>query len=245
MIRADISPISVREQLARAGRVQVRDFLEPGAADRLHQCLSREVRWSLAVCDEGGMRTLEREEYERLDDEARQTLYRRLAAEAAGGEYRFAYDSYMMPRAYLEKRDPGLLLHPLLEFLNSPEYLRFMHALTGDSRIRRINAQATAYRPGQFLRTHNDEHSGEGRLFAYVLNLTRRWRADWGGLLHFVDEDDAVTGTFMPHWNSLTLFKVPVKHTVSMVMPWAEEARFAITGWMLATERPTQAETGL
>ena len=39
--------------------------------------------------------------------------------------------------------------------------------------------------------------------------------------------------TFMPRWNSLSLFAVPAGHAVSLVSPWAEGERLAITGWML------------
>jgi SM-20-related protein len=158
-------------------------------------------------------------------------------AASAGQEgddgFRFAYDSYMMVRAYQERRDPGLLLHRVLELFNSPDYLSFARHLTGDTRIRRINAQATRYRPGQFLRHHNDEELDEGRLYAYVLNLSRGWQADWGGLLQFIGSDGRVQDTFLPIWNTLSLFAVPAGHAVSLVAPWAGDDRLSITGWML------------
>ena len=138
-----------------------------------------------------------------------------------------------MVRACLEQRDDGLLLHKVLEFFNSPDYIAWMQALTGDARIRRVNAQATRYRPGQFLRYHTDADSTEGRLYAYVINLGREWEADWGGLLQFIDESGEISETYLPRWNSLSLFRVPAGHAVSMVMPWAGADRLAITGWCL------------
>ena len=155
------------------------------------------------------------------------------ARDARDGGFRFAYDSYMMVTAYKEQRDPGLLLHRVLELFNSPDYLAFMRQLTGDARIRRINAQATRYRAGHFLRFHTDEEHDEGRLYAYVLNLTRDWQADWGGLLQFIGDDGGVQGTFPPRWNTLSLFAVPAGHAVSLVAPWAGGERLAITGWLL------------
>jgi SM-20-related protein len=235
MINPDLDFAPFRDTLARDGRVQIPELLEPAAAERLHTCLRDEVPWTLALCDEAGMRTLPQQDYRLLDADSRQALFAATAASARGGAYRFCYDSYMMPRAYVEGRDPGLLLHRLLEFLNSPPYLGLMRALTGEPRIRRLDAQATRYQPGQFLRTHNDEHSGEGRLYAYVLNLTRGWQADWGGLLQFLDDEDRVDATFMPAFNSLSLFRVPRRHAVSLVAPWAEQPRLAVTGWMLWT----------
>jgi len=148
--------------------------------------------------------------------------------------FRFAYDSYMMVAAYKQQRDPGLLLHRVLELFNSPEYLELARELTGDSRIRRVNAQATRYRRGHFLRQHTDINTREGRLYAYVLNLSRDWQADWGGLLQFVDVDGRVMDTFLPRWNSLSLFAVPANHVVSLVAPWARDDRLSITGWFLS-----------
>lgn len=234
MIREDIVPGDVLGALQRHGRVQIPDFLVPGSAERLHICLSQEVPWCLALCDENGARSVSADDYAALSSTDRTALFRTLAESAVNGQYRFVYDAYSMPRAYLERRDPGLLLHALLEFLNTPNYLAFMAALTGEQQIRRVTAQATAYRPGQFLRTHSDIDSKEGRLYAFVLNLSRDWQADWGGLLHFLDAEGAVVDTLMPRWNTMTLFKVPTPHAVSMVMPWAEQERLAITGWLLA-----------
>lgn len=224
----------VRADLARDARVQVADYLQPEAAERLRQCLQDEVPWTLALRDGEGARTIAHAAYAAMAPEAVATLLRDVADSARGGEYRFAYDSYMMVRAYQEGRDPGLLLHRVLELFNSPDYLAFARALTGDDGVRRINAQATRYRRGHFLRQHTDIDSEEGRRYAYVLNLSRDWRADWGGLLQFIDDDGRVVDTFLPRWNSLSLFKVPAGHAVSLVAPWADQERLAITGWLLS-----------
>lgn len=83
-----------------------------------------------------------------------------------------------MVRAYLEKREPGLLLHQVLEIFDSAPYLDFARALTGDRRILRINAQTAQHCARHFLRRHTDEGHSEGRLYAYVLNFSPRWHID-------------------------------------------------------------------
>lgn len=223
-----------RAQLQAIGRVQVEGFLQPEAAERLRACLAHEVPWTLALRDASGSRTVPASEYAAMAPNALDSLLARTAVDARGGGFRFAYDSYMMVRAYTEGRDPDLLLHRVLEFLNAPPYVQLCQALSNDARVRRVNAQATRYRPGHFLRQHSDEDSREGRLYAYVINLSRDWRADWGGLLQFVDLKGRVVDTFLPRWNTLSLFAVPAEHVVTMVMPWAEQERLAITGWWLA-----------
>lgn len=239
MIHPDFDPAPWRAQLARSGRVQVDAFLQPDAADRLRDCLLHDVPWTLALRGAAGPRTIDHATYAAMDATARDALTRSAgvveAAHAADldAAFRFAYDSYMMVRAYQEGRDPDLLLHRVLELFNTPQYVALMQALSGDPRVRRIDAQATRYRPGQFLREHTDVDSREGRLYAYVLNLSRDWRPDWGGLLQFID-GDRVVETFTPRFNTLSLFKVPAPHAVTQVMPWAGGARLAITGWLLA-----------
>ena len=225
-----------RAALQRAGRVQIDDYLQTAAAERLRLCLEREVPWTLALRDAEGPRTIDHATYAAMPEEAVAHLLANTAAGASSavdGGFRFAYDSYMMVTAYREQRDPGLLLHRILELFNTPNYLAFLRALTGDARVRRVNAQATRYRPGHFLRFHTDEDHSEGRLYAYVLNLSRTWSADWGGLLQFIGDDGRVQETFLPRWNTLSMFAVPAGHAVSLVAPWAGEDRLAITGWLL------------
>lgn len=239
MINESLDIAAARANLLRDGRVQVADYLQPQAAERLAQCLEREVPWTLAVEDASGASKIAHEIYAVMDDDQRMALYQRVAASArapAQGDcgFRFAYDTYMLVEAYKQGRDPDLILHRILEFMNAPVYLGFLHALTREPSIRRVSAQASRYRPGQFLRLHTDIHSGEGRLYAYVINLSRDWRADWGGLLQFVDDEGRVVDTFLPRWNSLSLFRVPAGHLVSLVAPWADRDRLAITGWLLS-----------
>lgn len=231
MINSDLDVDHWASALRTHGRVQIDDFLQPDAATLLHDCLRDEVPWTLALRDADGARTIAAADYAAMPADALQALLHDTAIGSRDGAFRFAYDSYMMVRAYTEGRDPELVLHRVLEFLNSPMHLDFCRALSGDARIRRVNAQATRYQPGHFLRQHSDIDTKEGRLYAYVINLSRDWQADWGGLLQFIDRNGRVVDTFLPRWNTLSLFAVPADHVVSLVAPYASADRLAITGW--------------
>ena len=221
-----------RSLLALAGRVQIGDFLQAQWAERLHQCLRDEVPWALALCTGGTARTIASAEWAATNAEQRARLLGEAYQAVGANSFQFVYESYQMVRAYQEGRDPGLPLHAVLQELNGPEMLAMFRALTGDPAIRAVSAQATCYRPGYFLTQHNDFHAEEGRAFAYVINLSRRWHADWGGLLQFHGDQGQVSQTLMPRWNAISMFKVPQMHSVSLVSPWAEEPRLAITGWL-------------
>lgn len=216
----DIEPY--RLALARDGRVQVPGFLQTAAADRLEDCLRREVPWVTAERGQPDVAA--------FDAEVRRQRMPAAYQRAAAG-FHFVYDRYLMVEALKAGRDPGLVLHAVVEFFNGPDFLGFIRHFTGDRSLAMVGAQATRYLPGQFLRMHDDRHEEEGRRFAYVLNLSRNWQADWGGLLHFVDADGAAPSAFLPRWNSLSVFKVPANHYVGLVAPWATEPRLAITGW--------------
>lgn len=232
MINNDLDFEGYRIDLAKQSRVQIPDFLQVSAAERLRSCLQNEVPWSLAERSDGVSKAMDAENYAAMNPQTR-TEHLQKAYGRAKTEFQFVYESYMMVKAAKEGRDPTLILHAMLEFLNSEEFIAFARWLVNDPKITHASAQATRYRPGHFLTLHQDKDQNEDRAYAYVINLAKNWQADWGGLLQFENDRGDVTQTFVPHWNSLSLFKVPQSHIVSLVAPFANEDRLAITGWLL------------
>lgn len=230
MINNDLLLEPWRARLRAHGRVQIPGFLQEPSALRLHQCLREEVPWetaqrSDAVLADGQDRSPPPGSAE---DEAALAATCLRAREG----FEFYFDRYRMIDARRDGTDPQLVLHAVVDFLNSPQFLDFARQLTGDPAIRMVSAIGVRYRAGHFLRAHNDLANDENRAFAYVINLSRQWSPDWGGLLHFLDpEQRRVVDTFTPLWNSLSLFRVPQPHVVSLVAPWAGSARYSITGW--------------
>ena len=231
MINNDLDLDRWRRHLAMHGRVQVPGFLQDAAAEALAKELEQQVPWQLAERVTGTSRTTPRGAYP--DDAAHAALLADAYAQA-GERYQFAYDSYMLVKAAMEGWDPGLLVHRVLQFLNGEPFIAFARYLGADESITHVTAQCTRYRPGHFLMPHDDQDVQEGRRFAFVMNLTREWRPDWGGQLQFLDEDGRITETLLPRWNTLSLFRVPQRHQVTLVAPWAAHPRHAITGWWLA-----------
>jgi len=232
MINNNLDFDGYRIDLAKNTRVQIPDFLQVDAAERLRSCLQDEVPWTLAERSEGVSKTIEAPDYAAMDSRMRATHLQK-AYECAKSEFQFVYESYMMVRAAKEGRDPTLVLHAMLDFLNSESFINFARWLVNEPKITRASAQATRYRAGHFLTRHQDKDKNEDRAYAYVIGLTKNWRPDWGGLLQFEDDNGNVTQTLTPQWNSISIFKVPQSHTVSLVAPYATEDRLAITGWLL------------
>ena len=227
MISNDLDITPFRQRLHNVGRVQIPRFLQEGSAQRLHDCLSHEVPWQPALRSD---KPLPVDLVSADGDEAREQLLQ-ATYQRARDDFEFIFDRYRMIEARRDGIDPGLVLHVVVDFLNSPQFIEFAQELTGDRHIRMVTAIAARYRPGHFLNLHNDKAGDEDRAFAYVINLGKDWQSDWGGLLQFVDGGNDVVETFTPHWNSLSLFRVPQLHQVSLVAPWAKQDRLSITGW--------------
>lgn len=213
------------------GRIRIADFLRSEDADALHACLSGEVPWRLAY-NRGEQALLVDPSVVRGSASGQQQLTQEIIAGARRG-FQYAYYSYPMVTAYLGGNDPGLLLHRLLEWLTGPVMLGTVRRITGIDSLRKCDGQATCYLPGHFLSQHDDRGTGlEGRRVGYVLSLTRQWHPDWGGLLSFFTADGRqVEESWVPGYNALALFRVPVLHSVGYVAPFARQARFAVTGW--------------
>jgi Rps23 Pro-64 3,4-dihydroxylase Tpa1-like proline 4-hydroxylase len=234
MLNPALDAAALAAGFARHGRLQVRDVLLPQAAAAAHRCLAAEVPWSFTYRLDGRNELRSPEELQAMGAQERAAIGRRIL-EQARNEFSFGFMTYPLLREQRAGRGAGLFAHRVLEALASPEFIGFVRAVTGDARIERVDAQATRYTAGHFLSLHDDaDHEGEARRCAYVLNLSDGWRAEWGGLLQFVAPDGSVAESFVPHFNSLSLFAVPTRHLVSYVAPYATAPRLAITGWFTA-----------
>lgn len=223
-------PADVVARLAETGRVRVDMPLGEETTRALHAAMtSPDMVWNRAIRTPFGT-DVPVAVFDAQDPVEKARLIGMVHEEAAEG-FQFIYDRLRLGQA----RAMGLPLPAPLDGLhalfNAPEWLDFARALTGDDRIAYVDAQATRYLPGHFLNGHDDRHEDAGRLFAYVLNLTPRWRVEWGGLLAFLDEWTEVAEAFVPAFGTLNVFRVPQPHLVTQVADFAPEPRVSVTGW--------------
>jgi Rps23 Pro-64 3,4-dihydroxylase Tpa1-like proline 4-hydroxylase len=224
--RAKLSPT-----FASRRRVQVRDVLTRASASRLLECLQTETTFNLVVNSGDKVFDLPPSEQAKLSEANRRALA--LAADkGAQSGFQYIYENHRLTEAGEPYAIAGHFLAETVAFLNGDAFLSFVRETTGISEIRIVDAQATRYRAGHFLTTHHDNVAGKNRLAAYVLNMTPIWRADWGGLLLFLDDAGNVSEGFVPSFNALNIFAVPQSHLVSQVSTFAGGARYAITGWL-------------
>jgi SM-20-related protein len=245
----DFAPAALT--LQRTGRVVIADALHPDFAQSLYQALQDGVPFDLKIRDLAGQKTLNSPL-----SEAQYSAALSAAHSTARTHFAFAYEGFDLIGAYLQQQKnlnanaplpaAQALMMQLVEQLNAPDFLDFVRRLTAEPALRRIDAQATRYRAGHFLLRHNDFSATEDRRFAYVINLSKNWRADWGGVLQFFDAPHQASAaqietlplkiidTVCPAFNSLSIFKVPQWHCVSPVASFVTAQRLGITGWMQA-----------
>lgn len=229
-----IDRAAIARRFAATGRAQIRDVLAPAAARALHEVIARQTPWGHGWrSGEDGPKALTARELAALSPAERQEISQGIFSAMQGQDYAFSYARYPILDAYLGKWNPDGPHDILLEHINDQPFLDLMRDVTGIRDLCKADAQATLFGPGQFLALHNDSHVGEGWRIAYVLSLCAvDWRPDWGGYLHFFDEEGDVIAGYRPRFNTLSFFAVPCPHAVSFVPPFAPPQRFAITGWL-------------
>lgn len=227
---------ALAETLANERRLQVRDFFAPETAEQIHEILASQTPWWLAFNDGNRVEQLSPETLSRLAPSRVEQMLDAVV-ERARTQFQYLYAFYPVIGNYFSD-DPKPPVARVFEFLNSPPILDWFRKLTGRDDVRWIDAQATLYQSGHFLKSHSDRDDAKVRAAAYVLNFTRKWERDWGGYLQFYNDSHDVELALRPIFNALNIFLVPTDHSVSVVSPFAYGDRLSITGWLRTDEPP-------
>lgn len=230
-LNPELDLTALRDEFARNRRIQVRNVLAPETAERLYFALARETPYGLAYYEDDKARYISREDLARLPQPEQHKLLSGIIQRASTGSYSYAYNCYPILDEYLANRNQHLYTHRWIEYVNSEAVTGLVRHVTGFDDLVKADAQATYYSRNQFLFLHTDSHVMEGWRVAYVLNMCKDWKEDFGGYLLFYDDEGNVTQGFKPAFNTLNMFAVPQRHSVGYVPNFAPPGRFALTGW--------------
>jgi SM-20-related protein len=229
-LNAGLDLEAAKAQFAFQRRVHIPQFLAPESAERIHTCLMTETPWGFAYMDGTEARVMHRRELESMTRARSDRVAKTITSQAGQGQMSFGYFCYPMQEAVAQGWNEGLALHDVLSFLGSEQMLEIIRSISGKATITRAEAQAVLYSHQHFL-TINEGTSGGSDKIAFMLNMTKDWREDWGGYLQFYNKNGDILQGFKPDFNSLTLYAVPQRHSISYVPPYANIGRIAITGW--------------
>ena len=114
------------------------------------------------------------------------------------------------------------------EILNSPDFLQFIGGLANIEGLQLVEDFGSVYGHGDFLSIHPDPNFD----VAFILNLSKDWKYEYGGCLTVFDEERPVV--ILPEYNSLVLLYLGedgVNHYISEVSKLAPKPRMAVSGW--------------
>ena len=114
------------------------------------------------------------------------------------------------------------------ETLNSSELSEFLGTYGNIPGLRLLQPFVSIYDVGDFLSIHRDPHYD----VAFILNLTKDWKYEYGGCLTVFDKDKPEV--ILPKFNSLVLMFLGdegIEHYVSEVSKLAPHPRIAVSGW--------------
>lgn len=227
--RSDEAELAAR--FAATGVVSIPGILDEASAQTLHALLRGREDWRQVIGGTDRLVELDRPTRAALSEEQRSQLDQAVYAGAREG-FQYRYETLRLPDRAAERAASADPLAAFASWWSSEPVLSILRRITGAPHIAFADMQATAYSPGDFLTAHDDDVAGKNRVAAYVLNLTPKWRAEWGGLLAFHDEAGPEVTALAPAFNRLNLLRVPRRHSVTEVTRAAAYRRYALTGWL-------------
>lgn len=228
------------KQYREKGFVKVQDALTESTLNTLHEFIASQEQWNLVFNHQGSHQDLNNLEVVNWSLSKKKDL-ENIIFQQASNDFQYFYETIPIYDIFHKNMLPGHFFNDIVLFLNTDETLDFFREILDAPEITFMDAQITRFSAGHFLNTHNDDVANKNRVAALVINLTENWRADWGGALHLLDDEKQIKQSFLPSFNEINIFKVPLDHYVGYVSPFAQNSRLSITCWLRSGENPMKS----
>jgi SM-20-related protein len=231
---------SLKAQFSEHKKLRVENVFTDEAANYIADNLKHNTPWHLVHSDSNGLPVrFNADQYAKLEAEQMRKIDAALHQRAAH-TYQYKYKFYPIIDAIKQGAlDANSMLYQVASYVNGTEFISFARQLTGVNTLVKMDSQAALYEAGDFLTMHDDSNyqrsqgDQSSRRFAVVFGFTKQWSSNWGGQTAFYANPDAAESiAWNPGYNVLTLFEVPVQHSVNFVAPFAVGGRYSITGWL-------------
>jgi Rps23 Pro-64 3,4-dihydroxylase Tpa1-like proline 4-hydroxylase len=235
MINSTLDIDKLKKEFKKLKKVRIIDFLDSKTAARVYNWFNTQMPddwWYLSTMPKRPGVDLATDNERMLEDYQSMAVnhYKSKLAHKAFDTGTF---SYSFKRTIDNHVDGCTCIEcEVKQLLNSKEVIEFLNKITDYNLTEPYELFASKYEHGDFLSIHHDGPNGR---VGFVLNLTKDWRADYGGLLNVLTEDySKVTDTIIPGYNTLTLFDSSTSdgfpHFVSHVNV-QNKKRISYTGW--------------
>jgi SM-20-related protein len=234
MLNKDLNKRKLKYEFLRDGSVIIDNFLIPEQADRIFNHFNEGMPqwwWSVSTRPSpDGENKMHNCYYS--DDNAALISEKEDVARKAFANSQFSYIFRRTLNDHVE--GCNCVECELRSYLATSEVHQFITQIT-DIQVTSSNELfASWYKEGDFLSTHSDGPNGQ---MGFVYNISRSWRPEWGGMLHFLKQGDpnGVEKVISPRYNSLILFDLSTSagtdHFVSHVNAPSYAKRLSFTGW--------------
>ena len=196
MIQPNLSLEAATQDFAAKGRCRIEGFLDSEIAEQLYKVLSEKTEYDVAYACSPTPRLVSAKSWRAMDATGRRALQQQLTERASEGQG-YVYCTFLRKgREAAATREPEFL-EDVFSFWRGDSVRQLVHTVTG-LRSTDAESQFTRYTAGQYLTRHRDALDGNKRQLAFVLSLSKQWHPDWGGLLHFYEEDGEVQEVWTP-----------------------------------------------
>jgi len=216
---------NLKNQFLQKQKLKINNFMTQVFAEKLFQHIYLEKNWTLAT-------GIDKMKYEKkiIPQYEKANALQIKNVNSSFGNDNF---TYIFNRAMNNNINMSYFEFTLRQVLNSKDFIDKLNEITDLGLTRLTTLFLSKYKSGNFLSPHSD--NGNGRL-AFVIYLTKFWKPQYGGILHFMSDDRKdIIESFVPTFNSFVIFNVPkeegIPHFISHVSPNVKYSRFAITGW--------------
>ncbi len=226
--RTDIEQLA--QSFCRNGYVLVPNVLSTEFAKAVLARAQSWTEWNLVTRIGDAHKAFDAKAMSELPVDKSEAFLAMVHAQARSG-FQYLYERYPLD----DRARMGLLTDPILaqalQSVRSAAFIALLKQITQIGDLEDTDLQLSRYRAGHFLTGHDHSHAPGLRRAAFVINLTQNWRADFGGILQFIDADGHIERAFTPSFNAMALFRVPKPQAVSAVPAFVDKPRFALTGW--------------
>lgn len=213
------------------GYATIDNFWTDEFAESVYVQLQRETKWDIATLREGRAFVAGLDEFHQQTPEFKNAFLSELLTYANKNDFQYLYEFLRLAGA---DKKPITGYEDLIKLLSNKDYQSILCRLTSLQKTTELDAQLTKYASGYFLKKHCDTRLGDGqqRHAAIIINLTKDWSPDYGGLLNLQNEKGDIVATLTPRFNSLTLLSIPFDHFVSQVATYVDKNRYCLIGWL-------------
>lgn len=212
------------------GWVHIPNFLDPEQAEAVYRSIFDDVKWWYVFMLNGERRWLTGQEYEALPrrqkTEALQSIY------AAGRDgHSYFHLAYPMKESRELKWDPEMFLQDYFDYLDGDDFAAFINSITGKKDAKNLSCEATWFRRDYFRTSYTNLDDSEKATVGFLIDFTKDWKADWGGLTHIHDKDGNLEKAIVPSFNSITIMKADVVRSKTYQASYCGEFNLGINGY--------------